>query len=183
MEHLDIVFPENNEEDFLILADKLGIKLCFAYDEKNYSLKRTKYEFCCLYNSQKREVLSISDDVSRQSFENPRINMLFNLETSQSHDKIHQRDSNFNQVLAKICKDKNKTIGFNFNLILNADANERHRLLGRMMQNVKLCRKYKVKMYIGSFAREPYELRSFCELISFGVCLGMNPGEINSLVL
>ena len=45
------------------------------------------------------------------------------------------------------------------------------------MQNIRLCRKYKVKMVLASFATDKFEMRDARDLISFGVCLGMNPGE------
>ena len=47
-----------------------------------------------------------------------------------------------------------------------------------MMQNVKLCRKYKVKMLINSFAKNEYELRSRDALKSFGLVIGMNSREV-----
>jgi len=180
---IDIVFPKNNEEEFLEIAEKLGSKLCFAYTEKEFKKKKEKYEFACCYNSNTKDAFVISDRAERGSFENSRINLIFDLEKSPSNDRIHQRESGFNHILAKITKEKNKFIGFNFSLILNTDTKERARLLGRMMQNVKICRKYKVNIYVGSFAREPYELRGFSELRSFGVCLGMNPGEMKELKL
>ena len=183
MVFIDIVFPGNNEEEFLKVAEKLGIKLCFVYLEKEYLQKKDTYEFTCMYNSPIKNTFIISDNIKRENFENPTINLIFNLEKSPRSDFVHQRDSGFNHILAKICRDKNKIIGFNFNLILNSDKKERARILGRMMQNVKLCRKYKVKIYIGSFARDPHELRSFFELRSFGACIGMNPGEIKELEL
>jgi RNase P/RNase MRP subunit p30 len=181
MEFIDLVFPDNNEDQFLKTANLLGIKLCFAYNEKQYLQKKDLYEFSCIYNSQKKALFTISNNSDRSTFENPRVNLIFNLEKNPLGDRIHQRTSNFNHVLAKICRDRDKFIAFNFNLVLNADKKEKNRLLGRMMQNVRICRKYKVKMYIGSFATEPFELRSFYELRSFGVSIGMNPGEIKNL--
>ena len=75
-------------------------------------------------------------------------------------------------------------IGFNFSTILNASPEKRAQIIGRMQQNVKLCRKYKVKMFLGSFAKDPYELRSDYELKAFGFMLGMNPKEVkNSVIL
>jgi RNase P/RNase MRP subunit p30 len=176
----DIVFPKKNEEEFSKIAEKLGIALCFACNGKEYSEKKGKFESVCTYNSVAKDSFVISDNIQRETFENPKINLIFNLEKSPGKDMLHQRASGFNHVLAKICRDRNKMIGFNFNLVLNADKKERARILGRMMQNVRLCRKYKVKKYVGSFANEPFELRSFYELRSFGVCIGMNPGEIKT---
>ncbi len=63
-------------------------------------------------------------------------------------------------------------------MVLNSNSFERSKILRRMMQNVKLCRKYKVKMLINSFAKNEYELRSRDALKSFGLVIGMNSREV-----
>ena len=45
------------------------------------------------------------------------------------------------------------------------------------MQNVRLCRKYKVRMVLASFAHDPWEMRSAYDLLAFGQVLGMTPKE------
>ena len=55
--------------------------------------------------------------------------------------------------------------------------------MGRMMQNVKLCKKYKVNMVISSFATSKFELKSPSDLISFGIILGMTPKEAKESIL
>ncbi len=160
---MDIAFPKKNEKKFLRLAEKLNIKLKFAY--------RYKENF-------KLDNIIISDKGTRKNFESGNIKMFFNLENLQERDFIHQRNSGLNHILAKIAHDKNKIVAFNFSTISNAKPEKRALLLGRMRQNVKLCRKYKVKMFLASFAAEPYELKSNYELRAFGFMLGMNPREV-----
>jgi len=48
-------------------------------------------------------------------------------------------------------------------------------VLGKMMQNARLCNKYKVKTIVASFARKPNELRNEKDLSSFGAVLGLKP--------
>jgi RNase P/RNase MRP subunit p30 len=50
-------------------------------------------------------------------------------------------------------------------------------ILGRIMQNIKLARKYKMKIKLASFARNPYELRDCNDLLSFGILVGLHPSE------
>ncbi len=50
------------------------------------------------------------------------------------------------------------------------------------MQNIKLCRKAKCKVFIGSFAKNPSELRSKHDLKAFFICLGMHPSEAKKAV-
>jgi RNase P/RNase MRP subunit p30 len=59
---------------------------------------------------------------------------------------------------------------------MNSDTKEL--VLGRIMQNVFLCRKYKVKMVLGSFARKENEIKNEKELMSFGNIIGMNGKEV-----
>ncbi len=160
---MDIAFPKNNERSFLKISELLDKEIMFAYKQKeNYKLGN----------------IIISNKGERKNFESNKIKMFFDLENLQERDFIHQRNSGLNHILAKIAHDKDKVIGFNFSSVLNASPEKRVLLLGRMRQNVKLCRKYKVKMFIASFASEPYEIRSNYELRAFGYVIGMNPKEV-----
>jgi len=160
---MDIAFPKNNEKSFLKINELLDKEIEFAYKQKeNYKLGN----------------IIISNKGERKNFESNKIKMFFDLENKNERDFIHQRNSGLNHILAKIAHDKDKIIAFNFSTILNADSEKRALLLGRMRQNVKLCRKYKVKMFLASFASEPYELRSNYELRAFGYIIGMNPKEV-----
>lgn len=160
---MDIAFPNKNEPKFLEIAERLDVNVKFAYPYKG---------------NFKVDALIVSDKGTRKNFENKNIKMLFDLENVPGRDALHQRKSGLNHILAKIAFEKKKIIGFNFSNILNSDDEKRALLLGRMRQNVKLCRKYDVKMFLGSFASDPYELRGKYELRAFGAMIGMTPKEI-----
>lgn len=119
--------------------------------------------------------------LNREILENRNVDILVSPEREEGRDSFHQRHSGLNQVLCKIAKKNRIAIAFNFNDILN--AKNKHRILGKMMQNIRLCRKYKVDMIIASFAREKYEMRNPNDLISFFVCLGMNQGEAKNALM
>ena len=76
----------------------------------------------------------------------------------------------------KFAKENRVIIGINFSDILNSSGVERANILGRIMQNIRLCRKYKVDMLTASFATDPFEMRSAKDLLSFNISLGMEPG-------
>ncbi len=160
---MDIVFADKNKKEFLEIAEKLNIKVKFA--------EKTKQGY-------KVDNLIMTDKGTRKNFENKNIKLFFDLENKDERDFIHQRNSGLNHILAKIAHEENKIIAFNFSTVLNANSEKRAKTLGRMKQNVKLCRKYKVKMFIGSFAKNPYELRGKYELRAFGFMIGMNPKEV-----
>ena len=117
-----------------------------------------------------------NDKINRAALENKKVDILLGPEKNRDRDFTHYRNSGLNQVLCRLAKKNDIAIGFDFNDIL--DTNYKGKVLGRMMQNVKLCRKFKVKMIIVDFKEE----RSKEELKSFGISLGMTPGEVKKAV-
>lgn len=130
------------------------------------------------YSNKIIAVRGCNDEVTRTALENRNVDLLLTSETCSEKDFIHSRNSGLNQVLCKIAKKNNTAIGFNFSDLINSD--KRELLLGRMIQNVELCKKYKVKMVLGSFALNEIEIKNRSELMSFGKILGMRGNEINS---
>lgn len=111
-----------------------------------------------------------NDKINRLSVENRKVDVLLSPEKDKSKDFMFSRNSGLNQVLCKLAAKNRVSIGFNFSDILN--SKEKHKILGRMAQNVKLCKKYKVKIIFSSFAKSKYELRSDAILASFAKILG-----------
>ena len=103
---------------------------------------------------------SNSDDLNRKILEKEKINTLL-LNLSGRKDKVKQRDSGFNQVLAKEAKKKNVAIGINLDEILNSKENDKPKILARVAQNIKLCNKNKLKMtFIAKEDRNLYDLKA-----------------------
>ena len=123
-------------------------------------------------------VRGVNDEISRAALENKFVDFLLTSEITDQKDFIHSRNSGLNQVLCKLAKKNNVAVGFSFSDLVNSDKKEL--ILGRMMQNISLCRKYKLKIVLGSFALKETEIRNKSELMSFGKILGMNGNEINS---
>jgi len=96
---------------------------------------------------------------------------VFGLELSKRPDFIHHRASGLDQVTARMAAEKGVAIGFAFSSLHSKYA------IGRVRQNIKLCRKYKVAMMIASLATHPYEMRAPNDLRSLFMSLGMHPKE------
>ena len=188
---IDVVFPDGNESDFIRMAERLGYNsLCFVYDF-NKDLKSIKERILKEQTKVKLYfgLLTDAKDVSKAKkiaelvlvksagydqavFERVRPDIVYDLELFAGKDPMHFRASGLNQVLCKFAA-KNKVIaGFSFSSILN--ANNRVLVLGRIMQNIRFCRKYKVDTCFASFASMPYEMRAAHDLISFLIVLGMH---------
>tara|TARA_Y100000294_G_scaffold45400_1_gene41930 strand:+ start:9001 stop:9606 length:606 start_codon:yes stop_codon:yes gene_type:complete len=191
---IDIAIPKNNEEDFVAIAEKLGYKgLCFLYNyndylnkQKNFETKKIKiYRGVLAENKNinkikskpKNEkvfvvVRSSSDD--RKIMEGSKAHMIFSFEDNIKRDFIHQRASGLNHILCKLANENNIIMGFSLSSILNTE--NKHVILGRIVQNIKMCRKFKVKTAIASFAKNPYEMKSTHDLSSLFYILGFkNP--------
>lgn len=111
-------------------------------------------------------------DINRFVVENKKVDILLSPEKNLKKDLMFSRRSGLNQVLCKLAAKNDVAIGFDFSYLLNSTGKQRARILGRMRQNVKFCKKYKVKMIFSSFAKTKYELRSNDFLKVFSNILG-----------
>ena len=122
-------------------------------------------------------VVQGSDDtLNRLALSSRYIDILLDPHLGSRKDFMHQRNSGLNHVLCALAKENNVAVGFSFSSILHAE--KRERVLGRIMQNIKLCRKYKVPMVIGSFAKDSWDVRNEKDLKAFFQVLGMTGKEV-----
>ncbi len=191
-EMIDIVIPNNNEEEFIAIAEILGYTgLCFLYDIDDYLSDRRKLQmrhkikisFGILANDrninkikgklkgQKVFTAIKSSNIDRRVMEGSKVDVIFSFEDSTRKDFIHQRASGLNHILCKLAKDNGITIGFSLSSIL--DAKDRHVMLGRIMQNIKLCEKFKLKTTIASFAQKTFDMRSVYDSLTLFKVLGL----------
>ena len=124
----------------------------------------------------KEVIFSSSDDeLNRKVLEKEKIDVLL-LNLSKRRDKMKQRDSGFNHVLAKLAKKSDVTLGINFDEIVSSNGKEKVEILGRLRQNIRLCNKNKVKMkFISKKSIDTYSLKSL------GLTLGMPTWMAKSL--
>lgn len=124
-------------------------------------------------------VLGSTDEINRKAVEDKRVAVLLSPENSRKKDFIHWKNSGLNDVLCRLAARNNVAIGISASSVASCTGKERALRLGRIMQNVKVCRKCKTKILLASFARNENELFSPYELKSFGAVLGMTPSQID----
>jgi len=130
-------------------------------NENNYEKARK-----AIKNSKEKIFTSNDDDLNRKILEKTEIKtLLINLENRKDYQK--QRNSGFNQVLAKIAKKNNITIGINLDEII--EAKNKHLILARIQQNIFICKKNKLKMKFIQIKNK----RNIKDLKSLGSVLGM----------
>jgi len=91
-------------------------------------------------------LLSQDDEYNRKALEIKGLNILVINENLNQKDYLKQRNSGLNEVLAKICSEKNIEIGIQINEIINKNSIEKAKSLARLKQNIMLCKKTKTKL-------------------------------------
>jgi RNase P/RNase MRP subunit p30 len=95
-------------------------------------------------NKEKEIVFSSTDDdLNRKVMEKLDIQIIL-IPLEERKDYMKQRNSGFNQVMAKIAKKKNISLGIDFKEIINAKNKER--VLARLKQNIFLCNKNRIQI-------------------------------------
>jgi len=196
----DIVMPKDNEFEFINVASRLNIrKLYFVYGFDEYNNERIQKKLDSLRNknthiecgflvnlknlndaAKKSDLLiAKSSDKVRLFFENKKIRLIYGIEETYKKDYLHQRASGLNHTMCEIARNNNIAVGFSYSLLLNKDKLQNSILMGRMMQNISLCQKYKVKTIIASFSSRPFDLRLRHDISSLFKILGMNEKQLN----
>jgi len=131
--------------------------------EKNFS--RLK-EF--VKKEKEKEIIfsSEDDDLNRKVVEKLPVQIIL-ISLEGRKDYFKQRNSGFNQVMAKIAKKNNIKIGINLDELIS--SKHKGAILARLKQNIKLCNKNGVQMV---FIQEKNK-RNEHELKSLGSVLGM----------
>ncbi len=140
------------DEDFLLVRGKNQKELL---DQIKEAQRKNKLAF---YRPETEEML-------RFALEHSSVDLVFGMEKINPSDSLHYLRGGLDQILCKIAADKEKTLGFSFQQIL--EAKDKNKLIARMKFNLKLCKKYKVKTVFGNFSLKKEELRSAQDLEAF----------------
>ncbi|HRZ85148.1 MAG TPA: hypothetical protein P5277_00025 [Candidatus Paceibacterota bacterium] len=139
--------------------------------EKDFN--RARFEIDKIVKSGKKAAFLVRDEeFNRKIMEKTLISMIVGLESDEfetKKDKLRQRDSGFNEVLAKIAHDRGISVGIDVAKLIKLSEKEMTWQLGRILQNVKLCNKYNVKIvFVNSLSSNKFDL------MSLGLSLGMS---------
>ena len=121
---------------------------------------------------------SLNDELNRKILEKEKIDVLMII-LKDRRDKTKQRDSGFNQVMAKTAKKNKVQIGIFWDEIINLSSKYKSLILSRVRQNIKLCAKDKIPMKF-IFIEKEYERDSY-DLRALGLVLGMPTWMVKNL--
>src|SRR3989338_3820464 len=199
----DIVFPKNNEQEFVQIASRLGIKkLYFTYDFNYYNEEKIQKKIDALkqnglsiktaiivnqknlskmlHNS--KPLIAKSSDSDRLLIDGKKIKLIYGFEQINRKDYLSQRASGLNHITCEAAKKNNVAIGFCYSSLLGKNY-PAYLLIGRMMQNISFCQKYKVKTIIGSFSENPFDLRAPHDVAGMFAMLGMDGKKIKESLM
>ncbi len=159
----------------LIKSTQSSSKMTLKGNKTNYSKSSLGKDLALVSGNSKKELLKKikevkkknlfvvvkpkTEDLLRFVLEKTSADLVFGQELINQKDSVHFRRGGLDQITCKIARDKGKIIGFSFRDILEANGEERSKILGRMILNIKLCRKYKVKVFFGNFSENELEMR------------------------
>lgn len=117
---------------------------------------------------EKKEIIIQGRDIefNRKILEIKKVNMLI-LQHKQGRDKLKQRDSGLNEVLCEIARKNNITLAIDFSELLESEGKIRGKIIGRLIQNLKLMKKTGNKIEILNKPEDKKSLQAF--LLVLGV--------------
>lgn len=152
--YYDVVLA-NKDDDLEYFAKKLGFyRLIFKEEFSKFGIVEAK-----------------DYDTNRKLVESKKVLVLVNPHVNTAKDSLHFRSGGLDHVLCNLANKNGVAIGFSLDSLANSV------MLGRFKQNIRLCRKYKVKMLFFSFAKSKYELRAVQDILSLLRVLGMTGNE------
>ena len=96
---------------------------------------------------EKNVVLGRDIEFNRKILEMKKVNVLV-LQHKIGRDKLKERDSGLNQVLCNIARDNGIVIGIDFSEFEVEDKKEKAKRLSRLVQNIRLLKKFRNKVEI-----------------------------------
>lgn len=179
MKSIDIVFPKNNEKEFLKIAKALGKKeIVFVYSPKEYKEWKEKEAITVktailapakegYYLKQKYPLLVVkaNQDTDKWVVEHVKPWLLYGFEESEKKDFIHHRNSGIDHILAHQMAEHGVSYGFSVGSLIHAAPEQRAIILGRMRQNVFLLKKVKVSMFLVTLTSDPMDMRNVKDVL------------------
>jgi len=91
-------------------------------------------------------VLAQDDEFNRKILEYGKFDILLSPERGKRKDSLKQIDSGLNHVLARIATKNKIAIGIDISGISKLEKKEKAKILEKIVQNIKICRKAKTKL-------------------------------------
>lgn len=104
-------------------------------------------------------VYSQNDQFNRKILENKKVNVL--VAQLNKKGKLKQRESDLNQVLCKLAFQNDIELAIDLNILKNKTDKEISENISKIIELIKLCKKYKNKIIIINSNKNKHDLLSF----------------------
>ncbi len=200
---VDIVIPNGNEEEFVLMAESLGIDgLCFLYRKSDFPDGREKVELLSkkhyldlfsgiLIDSDKLNPLKLKKkfkpDILCSQFHDRKdikkgLDVVFRVENSNK-DFLRFRNSGLDFVKVDLMNKFNVSYAVDFSFIRNLISGGEAGVLSRLTQNFKILRKRKAGLIFASFAETPCDLVNPADAKSFLTVFGASTEQAKTAFL
>jgi RNase P/RNase MRP subunit p30 len=122
------------------------------------------------------------EEVCRLASESWDVDLIMNPEMCARPDQVDQRSSGFDNVICSFMAERDIGYLVNFKNILEAKRGHRVRILGRIIQNIRLARKYKLKVIICTQASHDMDVRAPLDICALAGLLGLSKVEAGKTV-
>jgi len=123
------------------------------------------------------------DAFNRRAVESLKIDYLISPEKGNKKDSLKQRDSGINHVVAKMAREKGIVVVVDLSEVSSLKDKEKALRIGRIVQNVKICRKAGCRIKIASLASGKCGLVGEKERKAVGVSFGMSSVQVRDSVV
>lgn len=123
-----------------------------------------------------KAVIIQARDISfnRMILENKKVKILLSPEGYSRNDSLYERNSGLNHILCKIAKENSTIIAISLKPLIEKEAKEKAEYLSRIIQNIKLCKKYKVPLILTMLPSSIEQARDTHSLKALARILGMD---------
>lgn len=117
--------------------------------------------------SPKEEIIIQAQDneFNRKILEIKDVDMLLSPEIHKRKDRLKQRDSGLNEILCRLAKKNNIKIAINLDKINRLDKIQKAKILARIIQNIRLCKRTKTEIIIYPKKHKKQDITAFIKTL------------------
>jgi RNase P/RNase MRP subunit p30 len=131
----------------------------------NFQEIRNQIQKARKVNSEEQIIVKAGDEeFNRKVIEIKGVNILLSPELHDRKDKIKQRDSGLNEFLCKLAAKNNIKIGINIQEIKFLPAIPKAKIIARIIQNIKLCKRTKTQIIL--YPEDKYKKQDIMSFIT-----------------
>ncbi len=119
---------------------------------------------------------------AREASETWEVDLIADPELNADRDPVNQWSGGLDHIMCSFMNERGIGYCVNADNILDAGGRDRVRVLGRITQNIRLCKKYKVKVVFACGTRSKWNVRSPHDLMEIAKLTGLSSSDARKTV-